>query len=72
MDDDCNLTLKTGPLTSINPTNVFPDFSTFFSSLDRTLELIGKHGDVRYIGITAENSCLVCAECGTLLFALYR
>src|SRR5258708_11061484 len=70
--EDCDITLKTGPLTSINLTNVFPDPSTLLSSTNRTLELSGKRGDVQYIGVTAENGRLVCIQCGTLLFALYQ
>jgi hypothetical protein len=70
--EECDLTLKMGPITSINPTSVFPDFSTFFASLDRTLELSGKHGDARYIGITTEEGRFVCAKCGMVLFAIKR
>jgi len=70
--EDCDITLKTGPLTSIDSPSMFPDPSTFLSSLDRTLELSGKRGDVQYIGITAEPGRLICAQCGTVLFALNR
>lgn len=70
--EEVDITLKTGPLISINPTNAFPDPSVLLSSLDRTLELSGKRGDVQYIGVTAKDGRLVCAECGAVLFAIER
>jgi hypothetical protein len=71
MEEYYTLTLKTGPITSINPTHVLPDLSWQLPSLDKMLELSGKYGDVQFIGIIVSNRRFVCAECGAVLFAIY-
>ena len=72
MEEDHTLTLITGPLTSIKPSSVFPDLSLLLPLLDRTLELSGKYGHVKYTGITVRDGRFTCAECGALLLQMER